>query len=66
MNAERVLMKLSKAASARYNVTCPVCKAEPKQPCRTRTTGRVTDTHMKRIDLQYLEHKRAYRKLTGD
>lgn len=39
----------SKAASAQYDRLCTVCWAEPGQPCRTRTTGRVTDTHLDRI-----------------
>ena len=39
----------SKAASAQYPNVCPVCFAKPKQPCRTLKTGRVTDTHLVRI-----------------
>jgi hypothetical protein len=35
--------------SARYGVWCPKCTAEHDQPCRTLTTGRVTDTHSARI-----------------
>jgi hypothetical protein len=39
----------STAPSARYGVACPTCKAAADQPCRTLTTGRVTDTHAARI-----------------
>lgn len=39
----------SKAASAQYDVTCRTCAAPPRQPCRTRRTGRVTDTHAPRL-----------------
>lgn len=38
----------SKAASAGYRVACPTCGASPFAACRTRTTGRVTDTHAAR------------------
>jgi hypothetical protein len=40
---------VSGAASAQYARGCPTCGAGPYQPCRTLTTGRVTDTHMKRL-----------------
>jgi hypothetical protein len=39
----------SKAPSARYGVACPTCKAAADQPCRTRGSRRVTDTHAARI-----------------
>ena len=39
----------SKSPSARYGRPCPTCKAAADQPCRTLTTGRVTDTHVARI-----------------
>lgn len=41
---------MSEAVSAQYPVACPVCGAAPSRPCRTRTTGEVTDTHLSRID----------------
>ena len=44
---------VSSAVSAQYNITCPVCAAGPLLPCRTLKTGRVTDTHLKRIDVAY-------------
>lgn len=40
----------SKAVSAQYAQPCPVCAAGPFAPCRTRKTGRVTDTHLARLD----------------
>lgn len=40
---------LSHAPSARYGVPCPTCHAAPDQPCRARTSRRVTDTHSARI-----------------
>lgn len=39
----------STAPSARYGRPCKTCKAAADQPCRTLTTGRVTDTHAARI-----------------
>jgi hypothetical protein len=39
----------SRAASAQYDVICPTCGAFPRDPCRTLTTGRVTDTHAARM-----------------
>jgi hypothetical protein len=45
--------KKSHAVSAQYNVTCPVCNAQPLTPCRTLRTGRVTDTHLARIEARY-------------
>lgn len=45
--------KPSTAVSAQYENTCPVCGAGPKQPCRTKITKRVTDTHLPRIDAAY-------------
>lgn len=50
--------KQSKAVSSQYTVECPQCHAAPNQPCRTLRTGRVTDTHLSRIDKQY-EGKRV-------
>lgn len=35
--------------SHNYRNPCVVCGAQPFQPCRTLTTGRVTDTHMRRV-----------------
>lgn len=43
----------STAVSAQYNVKCPTCAAAPQQPCRSKTTNRVTDTHRARIDAAY-------------
>ena len=40
---------ISRAVSAQYRVQCPTCGAKPTQPCRARTTFRVTDTHAARI-----------------
>jgi hypothetical protein len=40
---------MSKAVSAQYPRPCPTCGAEPYQPCRSLTTGRVTDTHHARL-----------------
>lgn len=31
---------------------CPRCLAAPKEPCRTRKTGKVTDTHAARMQLE--------------
>ncbi len=39
----------SSAPSARYGVPCPRCKAAADEPCRA-ASGRVTDTHIARID----------------
>lgn len=50
---------MSKANSARYTVTCRICGAAPGEPCRTRTTGRVTDAHNDRIWLQHTTNRRA-------
>lgn len=36
-----------------YPNTCPTCSAAPGQPCLTLTTGRVTDTHIARIEEAY-------------
>lgn len=41
---------MSGAVSAQYPVICPTCGAGPSRPCRTMSTGRVTDTHQARID----------------
>ncbi len=41
---------VSNAASARYRNVCPKCKARSFEPCRTLKTGRVTDTHLSRVD----------------
>lgn len=35
---------------------CPTCGAEPRRPCRTTTSGRVTDTHQLRIRTQKSVH----------
>lgn len=43
----------SKAASAQYAATCPRCSAKPKEPCRAIKSGRVTDTHIARIEANY-------------
>lgn len=43
----------SGAVSAQYPVTCSTCKAAPFTPCRSLTTGRVTDTHVARITAQF-------------
>lgn len=44
---------MSKAVSARYRNVCPKCKAKSYEPCRTLKTGRVTDTHMQRVQNQF-------------
>lgn len=36
-----------------FNVQCPVCLVQRGQPCRTRATRRVTDTHMARFERAY-------------
>ena len=41
---------------ALYYNWCGVCRAEPRKPCRTLTTGRVTDTHAARIRHQNSVH----------
>lgn len=46
----------STAVSAKYPVACPTCHAKIKQPCRSMTTNRVTDTHQARIDAAYPSH----------
>lgn len=48
--------RVSRAVSAQYDVGCPVCSAGPNEPCRTRTTGRVTDTHLWRRDEWHVRH----------
>lgn len=40
---------MSRAASAQYPRPCSTCGAGSREPCRTLTTGRVTDTHIARI-----------------
>lgn len=40
---------MSSAVSAQYPHGCTTCGAGPRQPCRTLRTGRVTDTHLARI-----------------
>lgn len=35
---------------------CPTCGAEPRKPCRTRKTKRVTDTHSARLHSQQTVH----------
>lgn len=52
---------MSRAVSAQYDVPCPVCLAKPKEPCRSRTTRRVTDTHYSRIELAYAPRHRDSR-----
>lgn len=47
---------MSRAASAQYGVPCPTCKAGQDDPCRTLTTGRVTDTHVSRIEMRATVH----------
>lgn len=44
---------MSGAASAQYDQRCPTCGAGPYEPCRTRTTQRVTDTHNARMVAYY-------------
>jgi hypothetical protein len=39
----------SRAVSAQYRRVCTTCGAQPCQPCRTLTTGRVTDAHAARL-----------------
>ena len=36
-----------------FTVQCPVCKRRRGFACRTLTTGRITDTHLPRIDRAY-------------
>lgn len=43
-------LRTSKAVSAQYPRSCPTCKAAPYRPCRSLGTGRVTDTHLARIN----------------
>ena len=65
---ERTSKRPSQAVSAQYTADCPTCGAKgasldedpntttPRvagQPCRSKTTGRVTDTHRARIEAQY-------------
>lgn len=57
---------MSKAASAQYRNTCPVCKAGFKMPCRTLKTGRVTDTHMARVQAQFNREPRIMPTPTPD
>lgn len=40
---------MSKARSALYPTGCGFCGAAKGEPCRSLTTGRVTDTHADRI-----------------
>lgn len=64
----------SRAVSAQYTASCPTCGAAgatldedpatttPRvggEPCRSRTTGRVTDTHRARIEAQYATNRPA-------
>lgn len=35
---------------------CPTCGAEPRRPCRTRVSGRVTDTHQGRLYTRHSVH----------
>lgn len=44
---------MSNAVSARYQNPCGKCLAKAYEPCRTLTTGRITDTHRIRIDEQF-------------
>lgn len=46
-------VKASGAVSAKYANTCPTCHAGPQEPCRSKITRRVTDTHRARIDTQF-------------
>lgn len=61
-------VRASNAISAQYTADCPTCGAKGAtintdpaadtariagQPCRSKTTGRVTDTHRARIEAQY-------------
>ncbi len=43
---------MSGAVSAQYPTGCDTCGAVVGDPCRSLTTGRVTDTHKARIDAQ--------------
>lgn len=36
-----------------FNVQCPVCEQARGFACRTRKTGRITDTHLPRFDRAY-------------
>lgn len=40
----------SRAVSAQYPNGCDTCGAGSYEPCRSKTTGRVTDTHMSRVN----------------
>jgi hypothetical protein len=42
-------MAASGAVSAQYGAPCATCGAAPYEPCRTRQTRRVTDTHDARL-----------------
>ncbi|HET6916638.1 MAG TPA: hypothetical protein VFH56_11165 [Acidimicrobiales bacterium] len=53
------VLPTSKAPSARYGVPCPTCGAKADEPCRTRKTRRVTDTHVARIERAGLDVCRA-------
>lgn len=44
----------SKAPSAHYGVPCTTCNVAYNQPCRSRGSRRVTDTHRARVDLYWL------------
>lgn len=43
---------VSKAVSAQYGVPCPTCGVKAYEACRS-GSGRVTDTHKDRLDLNY-------------
>lgn len=45
--------KASKAVSARYVNPCSKCLAKAYEPCRSLTSGRVTDTHLVRVQEQF-------------
>lgn len=67
---QRPSQRPSQSVSAQYTADCPTCGAKgaseqvnPEtgrrvdgEPCRSRTTGRVTDTHRARIEAQYPSH----------
>jgi len=43
-----------------YHLSCPTCGVRPFAPCRSLTKGKITDTHVARLDL-YSPVSRALR-----
>lgn len=47
------VQRQSNAVSAKYPTGCDTCGAGIGEPCRSTTSGKVTDTHRARIDASY-------------